>query len=63
MEERYRRPRDPMEVQGVATYSRFRRFQVSTTEELAPSTARSANSEARTRGPGDCSPKAAMIEP
>jgi len=36
MEERYRRPRDPMEVQGVATYSRFRRFQVSTTEELAP---------------------------
>jgi hypothetical protein len=38
MEERYRRPRDPMEVQGVATYSRFRRFQVSTTEELAPST-------------------------
>lgn len=37
MEERYRRPRDPMEVQGVATYSRFRRFQVSTTEELAPS--------------------------
>jgi hypothetical protein len=38
MEERYRRPRDPMEVQGVATYSRFRRFQVSTSEELAPST-------------------------
>ena len=35
MEERYRRPRDPMEVQGVATYSRFRRFQVSTSEELA----------------------------
>jgi hypothetical protein len=35
MEERYRRPRDPMEVHGVATYSRFRRFQVSTTEELA----------------------------
>ena len=35
MEERYRRPRDPLEVQGVATYSRFRRFQVSTSEELA----------------------------
>jgi hypothetical protein len=35
MEERYRRPRDPMEVYGVATYSRFRRFQVSTSEELA----------------------------
>ena len=35
MEERYRRPRDPLEVQGVATYSRFRRFQVNTSEELA----------------------------
>ena len=35
MEERYRRPRDPMEVYGVATYSRFRRFQVNTSEELA----------------------------
>jgi hypothetical protein len=35
MEERYRRSRDPMEVRGVATYSRFRRFQVSTSEELA----------------------------
>jgi hypothetical protein len=35
MEDRYRRPRDPMEVYGVATYSRFRRFQVSTSEELA----------------------------
>jgi hypothetical protein len=34
MEERYRRPRDPQEVHGVATYSRFRRFQVSTSEEL-----------------------------
>jgi hypothetical protein len=34
MEERYRRPRDPFEVHGVATYSRFRRFQVSTSEEL-----------------------------
>ena len=32
------RPRDPMEVHGVATYSRFRRFQVSTSEELAPGT-------------------------
>jgi hypothetical protein len=35
MEERYRRARDPMEVRGVATYSRFRRFQVSTSEEIA----------------------------
>lgn len=35
MEERYQRPRDPMEVRGVATYSKFRRFQVSTSEELA----------------------------
>ena len=34
MEERYRRPRDSFEVHGVATYSRFRRFQVSTSEEL-----------------------------
>jgi hypothetical protein len=49
MDERYRRPRDPMEVQGVATYSRFRRFQVSTTEELAPSTpdSQSPNSQNR----------------
>ena len=35
MEERYRRSRDPMEVRGVATYSRFRRFTVNTSEELA----------------------------
>jgi hypothetical protein len=35
MEERFRRARDPMEVRGVATYSKFRRFQVSTSEELA----------------------------
>jgi hypothetical protein len=35
MEERYRRGRDPYEVRGVATYSRFRRFQVSTSEEIA----------------------------
>ena len=34
MEERYRRGRDPNEVRGVATYSRFRRFQVSTSEEI-----------------------------
>jgi hypothetical protein len=34
MEERYRRGRDPMEVRGVATYSRFRRFTVNTSEEL-----------------------------
>ena len=49
MEERYRRPRDPMEVQGVATYSRFRRFQVSTSEELAPST---PQAESPAPGPG-----------
>lgn len=35
MEERYRRRPDPVEVRGVATYSRFRRFQVSTSEEIA----------------------------
>jgi hypothetical protein len=35
MEERYRRARDTAEVRGVATYSRFRRFQVSTSEEIA----------------------------
>jgi hypothetical protein len=35
MEERFRRARDPMEVRGVATYSKFRRFQVNTSEELA----------------------------
>lgn len=34
MDERYRRGRDPNEVRGVATYSRFRRFQVSTSEEI-----------------------------
>jgi hypothetical protein len=36
MEERYRRARDPNEVHGLATYSKFRRFQVSTTESIAP---------------------------
>jgi hypothetical protein len=35
MEERMRRARDPMEIRGVATYSRFRKFQVNTSEELA----------------------------
>ena len=35
MEERMWRARDPMEVRGVATYSRFRKFQVNTSEELA----------------------------
>jgi hypothetical protein len=34
MEERYRRGRDTTEVRGVATYSRFRRFQVSTSENV-----------------------------
>jgi hypothetical protein len=36
MEERYRRARDPNEVHGVATYSKFRRFQVSTSEAIEP---------------------------
>ena len=36
MEERYRRTRDPNEVHGLATYSKFRRFQVSTSESIAP---------------------------
>jgi hypothetical protein len=36
MEERYRDRRTTSEVRGVATYSRFRKFQVSTSEELAP---------------------------
>jgi hypothetical protein len=33
MEERFRRQRDPSEVYGVATYSKFRRFTVSTSSE------------------------------
>jgi hypothetical protein len=36
MEDRFKRRGDPAEVRGVATYSRFRRFKVSTSEELAP---------------------------
>jgi hypothetical protein len=36
MEERYRRGRDTTEVRGVAKYSKFRRFQVSTSEVLNP---------------------------
>ena len=35
MEERYRNRHSTAEVRGVATYSRFRKFQVSTSEELA----------------------------
>ena len=35
MEERYRNRLNPAEVRGVATYSRFRKFQVSTSEEIA----------------------------
>jgi hypothetical protein len=35
MVERYKRGRDSVEVRGEATYSRFRRFQVSTSEEVA----------------------------
>ena len=34
MDERYRRGRDTVEVRGLATYSRFRRFQVKTTENI-----------------------------
>ena len=36
MEERYRRGRDTGDVRGVATYSKFRRFQVSTSEAINP---------------------------
>ena len=35
MEERYRDRRTTSEVRGVATYSRFRKFQVNTSEEIA----------------------------
>lgn len=35
MDERYRDRRTNAEVRGVATYSRFRKFQVSTSEEIA----------------------------
>ena len=34
MEERYRGGRDSLEVRGTATYSRFRRFQVKTSENI-----------------------------
>ena len=34
MQERYRRGRDTVEVRGLATYSRFRRFQVKTSENV-----------------------------
>ena len=34
MDERYRRARDPNEVRGTATYSKFRRFQVKTSENI-----------------------------
>ncbi|HKE86934.1 MAG TPA: hypothetical protein VKB50_24425 [Vicinamibacterales bacterium] len=34
MEERYKRGRDPLEVRGIATYSRFRRFEVKTSESI-----------------------------
>jgi hypothetical protein len=34
MDERYRNRLTTSEVRGVATYSRFRKFQVSTSEEL-----------------------------
>ena len=35
MEERYKRPRDNFELRGLATYSRFRRFSVSTSQDIA----------------------------
>lgn len=35
MEESYKRRGDPAEVRGIATYTNFRRFQVTTTEEVA----------------------------
>jgi hypothetical protein len=35
MEDRFKRRGDTAEVRGVATYSRFRRFQVSTSEDIA----------------------------
>ena len=35
MEERYRQRADRSEITGIATYSRFRRFQVNTTEDVA----------------------------
>jgi hypothetical protein len=35
MEDRFKRRSDPSEVRGVATYSRFRRFQVTTSEQVA----------------------------
>ena len=34
MEERYKRPQDQFEVRGTATYSNFRHFSVSTTEDV-----------------------------
>ena len=36
MEEQYRQRTDRSEITGVATYSRFRRFSVSTTENVVP---------------------------
>jgi len=36
MDEVYKRSRDSVEVVGTATYSKFRRFSVSTSEDLAP---------------------------
>ncbi len=40
MDERYRKPKDSWEVVGAATYSRFRKFQVSTSEEVATDVAK-----------------------
>jgi hypothetical protein len=47
MDERYRRPRDSWEVVGAATYSRFRKFQVSTTEEVATEGVRRSGEDTR----------------
>lgn len=42
MDERYRRARDGSEIYGTATYSKFRKFSVSTSEEIDDSAAKEA---------------------
>jgi hypothetical protein len=36
MEEQYKQKADRSEIRGIAVYSRFRRFQITTSDELAP---------------------------
>jgi hypothetical protein len=48
MEERYRRTRDNSEIYGVATYSKFRKFSVSTSEEIDDSAAKDAAAQGGT---------------